>query len=415
MIDATRLRTSFDESKKLLQDRVSSSTLDAWKKIDETYRKHKTKLDDVLREKNILDAQAKNNPDARVKSAALKETIQALQIKVDSTEQESKNLLASFPNFPSEQTPRGTSEKNNVVVKEVGKAKSFAFTPRTYLETQESETFFQLEQAREISGARFAYMTGRVAELEFALVHYALNILLKEGFTLVFPPTLVRTETMKAMGYLDQAGEQEIFHMRDDDLVLVGTAEQSLGPLHMKTTIPAADLPKRYVAFTPCYRREAGSYGKDTKGILRLHQFEKIEMFSFVKPDQSNTEHLFFLDLQERLVKGLGLHYRVVDLCAGDLGHPSSRTFDIESFLPGQNNGKGEYRETHSTSNCTDFQSRQLGIKFADGKHKGFIHTVNGTAFALQRIIIAIIEQYQTKEKTFEIPEALKPFMITKS
>lgn len=412
MLDISQLRNDFKGSKERLKDRVPSEKLDAWHTADVFFRKKKTELDDVLATKKSVEVKARTDVEARKKVVELKSIIQSLQETVIESEKISKQALQSLPNFPDASTPRGKSEKDNALLKTVGKPKTLAFQPRTYLELTNADRYFRLEQARNVSGARFAYMTGEIAKLEFALLQYTMQTLVQEGFELVFPPTLIRAETMKAMGYLDQAGDQEIFHMRDDELVLVGTAEQSLGPLHMNDVLPESQLPKRYVAFTPCYRREAGSYGKDTKGILRLHQFEKIEMFSFVQPERSQQEHDYFLSLQEKLVQGLGLHYRVLDLCAGDLGHPSSRTFDIECFMPGQNNGKGEYRETHSTSNCTDYQSRRLNAKFSDGKEKKFVHTVNGTAFALQRIIIAIMEQYQQKDGSFTVPDSLKPFML---
>jgi len=248
--------------------------------------------------------------------------------------------------------------------------------------------------------------------LEFSLVKLAFDFLIPENFIPIIPPVLIKEKMMKGMGYIDKTEDkEETYFLEKDNLYLIATSEQSVGPLHADEVLKEEELPKRYVAFSSCFRREAGSYGKDTTGILRVHQFDKVEMFSFCHPDKSKEEHQFLLLMAEKLMQALQLPYRVVQMCTGDLGGPAAAKYDIEAWLPGQNNGQGEYRETHSLSNCTDFQARRLNIRFRDKKGKlGFVHTLNGTAFS-QRPLIAIIENYQTKQGTVKVPDVLKPFI----
>jgi len=212
---------------------------------------------------------------------------------------------------------------------------------------------------------------------------------------------------MRAMGFLEHGGHDEIYYLPKDNLYLIGTAEQALGPVHMDETLPETKLPLRYVGFSPCYRREAGSYGKDTRGIIRVHQFEKLEMFSFTTPDQADAEHELLLKIEEDLVQGLNLPYRVIKQVTGDLGLPAARKYDIETWLPSQNT----YRETHSTSNCTDFQARRLNTKYKAADGSQFVYTLNGTALALGRTIVAILENYQQADGSVRVPEVLRPYL----
>jgi len=416
MIDIALLRKNPKEIADRLSRRVSPEIIKKVLRADEQWRHEKCNLDQLLTTRNELSKKAQHDPRARKEVKALKEQLESAKKTESEKKIQLENLLSSIPNIPSDKAPNGKNEKDNVVLRECGTKRLFEFTPHDYLSLKDIPIMIGLQEAAQSSGARFAYMKGKVAKLEFALLQYAILTLCEKGFELVFPPTILKKETMLAMGYLDQAGEQEVFHLqnpteKETSFVLAGTGEQSLGGMCMNNVFTQKELPKRYVTFTPCYRREAGSYGKDTKGIFRLHQFEKVEMFSVTTPGQSELEHQFFLTLQEELMKALDVPYRVVDLAIGDLGLPSSRTFDIESFFPGQNGGKGQYRETHSTSNCTDFQARRLNARYTNNHNKKeFVHTVNGTAFAMQRIIIAILENYQTKEGDFTIPKVLKAF-----
>ncbi len=416
MIDISFLRKNLKEAIKLLSDRVSEKDIKEVILADKKWRGVKQQLDDLLEQRNKLSKMAKSDESARMKVKKLKKKLESLKEDEQRLKKEFEVLINALPNFPQAETPTGKTDRNNVIIKTEGVKPTFKFVPKDYLSLLNSHADINLEEAAKSSGARFVFMKGIVAKLEFALLQFAVDHLSFENFELVFPPTILKKQTMQAMGYLDQAGEQEIFHLQNPiekgaQFVLAGTAEQSLGGMLIGKIFSHKELPKRYMAFTPCYRREAGSYGKDTRGIIRLHQFEKLELFTITTPDQSNKEHEFILAQQEFLMKQLRIPYQVVDLASGDLGLPSARTFDIESYLPGQNNGKGEYRETHSTSNCTDFQARRLHAKFqtADGE-KQLIHTVNGTAFAMQRIIIAIMENYQQEDGSFRIPEVLNKY-----
>lgn len=416
MIDISVLRKNSKESIKALKDRISPEQIEKTIAADKSWRTIKQHLDDLLAQRNELSKKARADGSAREKVKKIKQELETVKKEEHEAKQQSLALLSVIPNFPQKGTPKGKSEKDNIILREVGQKPSFTFKPKEYLSLSRSNEDINLEEAAKSSGARFVYIKGTVAKLEFALLQFAIDYLSTKDFELVFPPTILKKETMQAMGYLDQAGEQEVFHLQNpleegSQYVLAGTAEQSLGGMLINKTYSHKELPKRYMAFTPCYRREAGSYGKDTRGIIRLHQFEKIEMFSVTRPDQSEKEHEFMLTQQEYLMKQLNIPYRVADLAAGDLGLPSSRTFDIESFLPGQNNGKGQYRETHSTSNCTDFQARRLNAKYqsSEGENK-FVHTVNGTGFAMQRIIIAILENYQKTDGSFDVPKVLQKY-----
>ncbi len=318
-----------------------------------------------------------------------------------------KKILLEIPNPPLDDVKVGLTEADNEIIRHEGEIPKFDFPPKDYLELNEALDLIDTKRASRTSGSRFGYLKNEAVLLEFALFRFALDTLLEEGFIPVIPPVMVKKEIMEAMGYYTR-GAEEIFHLEKDDLYLIGTAEQAIGPMHMNEILKEEDLPLRYLGFSSCFRREAGSYGRDVRGILRVHQFDKAEMFSFVHPKNSRQEHLFFLSLEEKMMKALKLPYRVVRMCTADLGDPAADKYDIETWLPGQH----EYRETHSTSNCTDFQARRLNIRF---KRKGkketeFVHTVNGTAFS-QRPIIAIMENYQTKEGDIIVPEVLRKYM----
>ncbi len=310
-------------------------------------------------------------------------------------------------NKPLPEVPVGKDETENIVLREIGKKPKFDFIPKDYLALNKHLGWIDIERAGKAVGSRFGYILRDAVLLEFALIRFAFDILNKEGFIPILPPVFLKPEAMRGMGYLDH-DEDEIYHLEKDDLYLIGTSEQAIGAMHMDEIFNGKQLPLRYVGFSSCFRREAGSYGKDTKGILRVHQFNKTEMFSFARPEDSKKEHKFLLSIEERLMKALELPYRVIQMCTGDLGVQAANKYDIEVWLPGQN----QYRETHSTSNDTDFQSRRLSIKYKNektGKNE-FVHTLNGTVFS-ERPIIAIMENYQQEDGTIKIPKVLEKYM----
>lgn len=321
---------------------------------------------------------------------------------------ELQTLLSQIPNLPSDDVKIGKDESENEELRKVGEPRNFNFPLRDHAALCELLDIADTRRAAKSSGARFSYLKGGGALLEFALLNYALDLLLEHGFSPVVPPVLINTKAMWSMGYFEHGGEQEIYTLSKDDLVLIGTSEQAIGPMHADEILSEEQLPLRYVGFSPCFRREAGAYGKDTRGILRVHQFDKIEMFSFAKPEDSGNEHEFFLALEEKLMQGLGIPYHVLKMCTGDLGAQAAKKYDIEAWIPSEN----KYRETHSTSNCVDFQARRLKTRYktSDGKN-ALVHTVNGTAFAIGRTIISILENYQQADGSVSIPEVLRPYM----
>jgi seryl-tRNA synthetase len=331
-----------------------------------------------------------------------------LEKKLKEIEAKTEKIAYRIPNMPLENVPEGKDDTENVVLRKEGKMPDFDFEPKDYLEISKKFDLIDIERASKISGSRFGFLKNELVLLEFALANFVLENLGKEGFVPVIPPIMMKAEKMRGMGYLEQTDRDEAYYLPQDDLFLAGTSEQPLGAMHADEIFEEKELPRRYVGFSSCFRREAGSYGKDTKGILRVHQFDKLEMFSFSKPEESEKEHQFLLKMEENLMQKLGLHYQVIHICSGDLGLPAATKYDIETWIPSQK----LYRETHSVSNCTDFQSKRLNIRYRDKKGElRFTHTLNGTAFAVGRILIAIIENFQQKNGTVKIPEALHKYL----
>ena len=337
----------------------------------------------------------------------LKDQFKEIEARLETAAAELDKLLRLIPNLPRPDVVIAKDDSENYSIRTVGQTTSFGFKPRDYMTLGEELDLIDTERAAKVAAARFGFLKNEAVLLEFALIQYAWNILLAEKFVQLVTPVMINEKSLGAMGYLER-GRDEIYHLEKDDLFLIGTSEHVIGPMHADEIFMETELPKRYAAFSTCFRREAGSYGKDVRGILRVHQFDKIEMFSFTLPEHSDAEHEFLLSIEERLMKGLGLPYRVLGIVSGDLGDPAARKFDIETWIPSQNT----YRETHSTSTCTDWQARRLNIRV---KRKSgelqFAHTLNGTAFAIGRMLIAIMENFQQEDGSIAIPPALVPYM----
>lgn len=342
------------------------------------------------------------------KGKKIKEVLRRLEPDLKAVEEEFKNLLYEIPNMPADDVPKGKDESENVEVRKWAKPKKFSFKPKDYQELGELLDVIDTKTASKVSGTRFGYIKNEGVLLEFALVQLALETLVKEGFIPVVPPVMVKEKMMEGMGYLEHGGEDQAYHLAEDKLYLVGTAEQSIGPMHAGEIFESKDLPERYVGFSTCLRREAGTYGKDTKGIFRVHQFDKLEMFSFIKPQPKadKKEHDYLLALTEKLVKKLEIPYQITKMCTGDLGHPTARKYDLNCWFPAEK----RYRETHSTSTTTDYQARRLNIKYREGNKTEFVHTLNGTAFAIGRMMIAILENYQQRDGSVEVPKVLQKY-----
>ena len=416
MLDIKFIREHPDKVKDAMRSRGADVDVDYLLQLDERRRAGIAEVDEMRAQQNefaaaIAKASAAGRKEKIEESRAVKEKLGHAEFELKVLEEEFAELMRKMPNIPDPETPIGRDERDNVVVREVGEKPRFGFPPHDYMAIAEGLGVIDTERAAKVSGSRFGYILGDLARLEFALVQFGFESLVKKGFIPIIPPVMVRDTMMAGMGYIDTPEDrEERYELEKDKLFLVGTSEQSVAPMHADEIFDADELPRRYVAFSTCFRREAGSYGKDTKGILRVHQFDKVEMVSFTKPENSRKEHQFLLAAEEELMAALKLPYRVVALSTGDIARPSARTIDIETWLPGQNAGKGEYRETHSSSNTTDFQARRLGVKVRTGGRTEFVHILNGTAFAIGRTLIAIMENYQQEDGSVRIPEVLREY-----
>lgn len=405
MLDIKFIRENQKEVKKgVAAKQLDPKVVDRVLELDEKRRKLLVEVEALRNERNRF-AKEKDIEGGK----EVKKKLQKLEPNFSKVEKDFKEIMLQVPNPPADDVPVGKNERENKILddKTWGKKPKFDFKPKDHLELGEALDIIDVKRAVKVSGSRFSYLKGDAALLEFALINFALETLVKEGFTPIMPPVLIKKDSMQAMGYLDHGGEEEMYVWDKDKLVLVGTSEQAIGPMHMNEVFNAKDLPKRYVGFSHCFRREAGSYGKDTRGILRLHQFDKVEMFSYTKPEDGNKEHEYLLELEEKFYQALKIPYQVVQLCSGDLAVPSTRTYDIEVWLPGQD----KYREATSTSTTTDFQSRRLNIKYQEGRKTEYVHMLNGTVFAIGRTIIAIMENFQQKDGSIKIPKVLQKWM----
>lgn len=366
-------------------------------KIDDRRKELIQKIDNFRAEQKKLDKSQKD------KGKELKEEIKKLEPELNKIEEEYRDLMFTVPNIPSSDVKVGKDERDNEVIKKGGEIR--LKEGKDHTELGRDLDLIDTEASAISSGSRFDYLKNQATVIEFALVNYALEMLIKEGFTPIIPPVMLKNEVARETGYYE-AGSDDSFYLRDVPLVLVGTSEHSVLAYMKGKIVAAEELPKRFVAFSTCFRREAGSYGKDVKGILRVHQFDKVEMVSFTKPEDSDKELEYLLSLEERIMQNLAIPYQVVKMCTGDLGLPAAKKYDIEAWMPGQK----RYRETHSTSNCTDFQARRLNIKFKNKEGNQYLHILNGTAVAIGRVLIALLENYQQKDGSIEIPKVLQKY-----
>lgn len=366
--------------------------------VDDKRRKLIEEVDGLRQERSLA---AKNRDES--KGSQIKKDLKIKEKELEKLSEEFTVLMRKVPNLPKDDVIVGKDETENKVARKTGEIPKFNFQPKDHLTLGLGLDLIDTDRATKISGPRFSFLKNELVLLEFAIVRYALDTLIAEGFIPVIPPVIIDKKAVAGLGYPEyETGEG----YRLDEQYLVGTAEHSIVPMHMDETFEAKDLPIRYVAFSTAFRREAGSYGKDTKGILRVHQFDKVEMVSYVLPEEGDNEHKFLLSQEEKMMQELGIPYRVIDICTGDLGFPTARKYDIEAWIPSQET----YRETHSASTNTDFQSRRLNIKYKDGGSKNYVHILNGTAFAIGRTLIAIMENYQQKDGSFKIPKALQKY-----
>lgn len=409
MLDIKLIRENPDRVKRGVESKGANPKLvDDFLALDEKWRDLTKKSEDLRAEQK----RAGESKDVE-RAKKLKDEIKGLEENLTATAKKRDEFILEFPNLPFDDVPIGKDETSNMVLREVGQKPDFKFEPKDYLTLAQNLDLIDIEKAGEISGSRFGYLKNEAVLLEFALIDLAMKTLVKEKFTPIVPPVLVKPEIMKGMGKQNFIKDKDAYHIPEDDLYLVGSSEHSIGPYHMGETLNEKDLPKRYVGFSTCFRREAGSYGKDTKGILRVHQFDKVEMITFSKPEDSENQHRFMLSIQEKLMQSLKLPYRVMEICTGDMTFADARQFDIETWIPSEN----KYRETQSCSNTSDYQSRGLNIRYSplipqtSNLKPNFVHILNGTAFAIGRTLIAIIENFQTKDGKVVIPKALRDYV----
>jgi len=380
---------------------------------DERKRAALTEFETLRQEQNVLSKSvgaAKGDEKVALLANAkeLADKVKAADSKRAELEEEAKNLLLQLSNLLDPEAPLG-GEEDFFTIEHVGTPRDFAkdgFEPRDHVELGKLLGAIDTERGAKVAGSRSYYLTGVGALLEFALVNYAIQSALKNGFSPVIPPVLVNPAAMEGTGFLGQAAEN-VYRIEKDDVYLVGTSEVPLAAMHMDEILPSEKLPLRYAGYSSCFRREAGTYGKDTRGIIRVHQFDKVEMFSFCKPEDAKAEHKRLLQWEKDFLIAMEIPFRVIDVASGDLGSSAVRKFDIEAWIPTQ----GAYREVTSTSNCTEFQARRLNIRYKDVEGTKAIATLNGTLVAIPRMIVAILENHQNADGTVNVPAALQPFL----
>jgi len=407
MIDLKDLLKDPEKYKKNMVERNFNSSL-----IDEIVN-YKKKLNSLIKEKDnirsFINKFSKIKPDKMIirEVRTKKEKLKKFESEIDNLEKILNEKLSLVPNLKSSDTPVGKDEKENVILKTNGAIPKFTFQPKDHIDLGKIYDLIDIERAGKISGSRFYYLKNQAVLLEFALINFTYNLLLKEGFIPIIPPVFIKEEYYRGMGRLNSLQRDERYYLPQDDLYLIGSAEHTIGAYFANEILDERKLPIRFLGFSTCFRREAGSYGKDVRGILRTHQFDKIEMFVFALPEESEKEHKFLLSLQEKIMQELKLPYRVILLCSGDMGFTDYKQYDIETWLPGQN----KYRETHSCSNTTDFQARGVNVRLRRKNNNiEYPHMLNATAIAIGRMIIAILENYQRKDY-IEVPEVLRKYL----
>ncbi|PLX84396.1 MAG: serine--tRNA ligase [Desulfuromonas sp.] len=415
MLDLKYLRDNLDEAEKRLAARGEAVSCSAFRDLDRQRRDLLGETESLKAEKNRVSSvigKTKDKSQVQGEIARMKEVsvrIKGLDEELKAVEEELQDLLLTIPNLPHEECPVGTSEEENREVRRWGDVPAFGFEAKAHWDLGESLDILDFERAGKLTGARFALYKGAGARLERALINFMLDLHTGEHkYIEILPPFMVNRESMTGTGQLPKF-EDDLFHTEGVDYFLIPTAEVPVTNIHRDEILPGAALPVRYTAHTPCFRKEAGSHGRDTRGLIRQHQFNKVELVKFVRPEDSDAELEKLLADAEEVLRRLGLPYRVVDLCTGDIGFSAARTFDIEVWLPGQD----AYREISSCSNFRDFQARRAAIRFRreEGARPEFVHTLNGSGLAVGRTLVAILENYQQEDGSVLIPDVLKPYM----
>jgi seryl-tRNA synthetase len=404
MIDIKLLREDPDKIKKSVADKGVNINIDEIIALDVKRREIDTKVQGLREERNKA-AKAQNIEEGK----KIKIELDGLETELDKLNTEFNENFQRIPNPALSQVPVGKGEKENVELKKWGEMRKFDFQPKDHLELGTSLGILDFETGAKVTGSQFYFLYNEGALLEIALVQMAMDMLRAEGFTPVITPDLAKSRYYLGTGYVPRGNEAQTYEIDGEDLGLIATAEVTLAGKYADEIIPEKDLPKKFIGYSHCFRKEAGAYGKYSKGLYRVHQFTKAEMFIYCTPQDSEKMHQHILDMEEKLYQALNLPYRVLEMCTGDLGAMAARKFDIEAWMP----SREEYGEVTSTSNCTDYQARNLNIKFRtkDGKNE-FLHMLNGTAIATSRTPLAVIENYQEADGSVSIPEALQKYML---
>jgi len=414
MLDLKLIRSDPERVKAALARRGAAEQVDELLALDARRRQLLPAVESAQAERKTLSKQIGEAKQAGGDAEELMATVQGLKEQIESGKEELEQveadlnrLVVSLPNLPDPEAPDGTTEEDAVVLREVGERPRFDFEPRDHLDLGTELGLIDMEAGARLSGSRFAYLKGDLVMLELALVRFAIELVRAEGHEPVVPPVLVREEALEGTGFLPGDRDQ-IYEIPKDELFLTGTSEVALAGLHADQILDAGALPLRYCGFSTCFRREAGAAGRDTRGIFRVHQFDKVEMFSFVEPSESAAEHERLLAIEERILGELEIPYRVVSVAVGDLGAPAAKKYDCEAWIPSQE----RYRELTSCSNTTDYQARRLGCRYrpGDGESPLPVHTLNGTAVAVGRTMIALIENGQDRDGGFTLPKTLHKY-----
>ncbi len=414
MLDLKLVREHPEIIRDMLAKRGVSFPLDELLAKDAKRRQMLTEVQRLKHQRNQLSleiAQAKREGrDVSEKMLVVKELserIDRLDAEAEALDREVNNLMKALPNLIHESVPIGRDESDNVVVRRWGEPKPFQIQPKDHITLGLLLDMIDIERAAKVAGSRFYYLKNNLVRLNYALISYALDFLKRKGFTLLQPPYMLRREAIEGTIILSDF-EEVIYKIEGEDLYLIGTAEHAIAAMHMDEILDGSMLPLRYGGISPCFRKEAGAHGRDTKGIFRVHQFEKVEQFVFSKPEDSWREHEMMIRNAEEFFQSLEIPYRVVLLCSGDLGKTSAKTYDLEAWFPAQNT----YREVVSCSNCLDYQARRLRIKYRDkpNEESKFVHTLNSTLVATERTLIAIMENHQNEDNTINIPKVLRPY-----
>jgi seryl-tRNA synthetase len=415
MLDLKIIRENPDKIKENCKNRLVEVNIDKLLALDEQRREAIAKIDELRAQRNA-SSKTKPTPEIIEEMKRVGEEIKQLEASLEPLEGELRELWLKVPNLTHPDVVVSQNEDDNPVMEIAKEPIKFDFEPLDHVQLGEKMDLIDFDRATKVSGAKFYYLKNELALLEFALIQYALETARSHGFIPFSTPDLAKREVLEGLGFNPRGESTQIYNVENSDLSLIGTAEISMGGYHMGETLNEEDLPKKYVAVSHCFRTEAGSYSKFSKGMFRVHQFTKIEMFQYVMPENSETAHQEILAIEKEIFNGLEIPYRVVDHCTADLGSPSIRTYDLEAWMPGKpakdDSETGDWAEITSTSNCTDYQARGLNIKYKskDGKKTDYLHMLNGTAIAIGRALIAIMENGQQADGSIAIPKALQKY-----